>query len=121
MNWLINVGKHICELRDEKGMTQEELAESARISPSFLGMIERGQSIPSVATLLKIAKSLNISINQLFFKSDKLLSEKPVTKFGQEEVLDNRITSLLKTLSHKEKRLLLNIIKQIIRKPSGKK
>lgn len=47
-------------------MTQEELSEKARISVSFLSMIERGERSPHLETLSKISSALEVSLADLF-------------------------------------------------------
>jgi transcriptional regulator with XRE-family HTH domain len=46
--------------------TQEELAQKAGISLSYLSMIERAQRTPYVETLVPIAAALGITLSQLF-------------------------------------------------------
>ena len=52
----IDLGLKIRQLRRQKSMTQEQLAEMAGISPSFLGHIERGTRVASVDTLVALCK-----------------------------------------------------------------
>ena len=47
-------------------MTQEDLSERARISVSFLSMIERGERSPHLETLSKIADALEVPLATLF-------------------------------------------------------
>src|SRR5438067_12909381 len=47
-------------------VTQEELSERARISVSFLSMIERGERSPHLETLAKIADALEVRVVDLF-------------------------------------------------------
>lgn len=44
--------------RDQKGWTQEELAERARVSARYVGAIERRQVSPSIDVLERLAKAL---------------------------------------------------------------
>ena len=60
-----NLGRRIREQRKLARMTQEELAEKAEISHSFLGHIERGTRKASLDTLVKICNALKISPNLL--------------------------------------------------------
>lgn len=74
MNIVKEVGKKIRLLRTSRTgprMTQEELAEKAEISVSFLSMIERGERAPHLETLAKLAMALQVPITELFsFDSD---------------------------------------------------
>jgi transcriptional regulator with XRE-family HTH domain len=63
------LGKRIRELRTvhRRGrMTQEDLAERAEISVSFLSMIERGERSPHIETLAHLAKALEVELYELF-------------------------------------------------------
>lgn len=57
------LGKKIQKARNEKGMTQEELADKVGISRAYMGYIEQGRNAPSLEVLNKIARILKISIN----------------------------------------------------------
>jgi transcriptional regulator with XRE-family HTH domain len=52
-------GKRVRELRLEKGMTQEQLAEAAGLHPTFISNVERGYRVASIATLLRLASGLD--------------------------------------------------------------
>jgi transcriptional regulator with XRE-family HTH domain len=47
-------------------MTQEDLSERARISVSFLSMIERGERSPHLDTLAALAEALEVRVADLF-------------------------------------------------------
>ncbi len=54
------------ELRKSAGLTQQELSESAEVSRKSINAIENGIYVPSTVLSLKIAKTLNCSIEDLF-------------------------------------------------------
>jgi transcriptional regulator with XRE-family HTH domain len=60
------LGQRISELRRALLYTQEELAERAGISVSFLSMIERAERLPHVKTLAALASVLGVTLSQLF-------------------------------------------------------
>lgn len=60
------LGKRIKELRKEAGLTQEKLAELIGIETTSLSGIESGRHFPSLSTVEKIAKSLNVEMKTLF-------------------------------------------------------
>jgi transcriptional regulator with XRE-family HTH domain len=67
------LGRRIRDLRTQRVQrwTQEELADRAGISVSFLSMIERGERIPHVETLAAIATALDVSLSELFSGTDR--------------------------------------------------
>ena len=61
----ILVGKRVRQLRLQKKLTQEQLAERADISTSFLGHIERGSRKLSLDSFCRIARALDCTANDL--------------------------------------------------------
>ena len=58
-------GKRIAELRKEKGLTQEQLAEKLNISTSNLGKLERGLQSFSIDLLIEIGFFFGVSTDYL--------------------------------------------------------
>ena len=63
---VIKVGLRIKELRTAKGLSQFKLSILIGISENQLSRIERGESNPTIKTLNKIAKALEIDIKDFF-------------------------------------------------------
>jgi len=59
------LGKAIRQLREERGMTQEALAQEAGITVGHMSMIERGHSNPTWATVKAITSVLGTSMTDL--------------------------------------------------------
>ena len=53
-------------VRQQRGMTLEELAAGTGLTKSYLSKVERGQSVPSIAAALKISRTLDVDVAQLF-------------------------------------------------------
>lgn len=66
------LGERIRALREELGLTQEDLAKKAEITSEFMSMIETGKRTPSLSVLEKLARSLNRDVSSL------LAEERPV-------------------------------------------
>jgi transcriptional regulator with XRE-family HTH domain len=56
----IKFGDTIRRLRAERGYSQEVLAERAKLNADFLGFIERGDNLPTLATILQLARALGV-------------------------------------------------------------
>lgn len=65
-NFYKNLGLRIKQLREDADLTQEQLAERAKISLDFLGKIEVSINRPGLRSLLKIAEALKIGVKDLF-------------------------------------------------------
>lgn len=61
----IKFGKHLRKLREERGWTQEDLADKAGMHFTYIGQIERGLRNPSLVNLERLAKALGINAGKL--------------------------------------------------------
>ena len=59
-------GALIRQLRLEKGMSQERLAELCGLHRNYVGAIERAERTPSIVTADKLAKALGSSLSSIF-------------------------------------------------------
>ena len=66
------MGRRMRDCRAGLGLTQEELAEKAGISASFVGHIERGEKQASVETVVALSKCLEISLDCLLLGRKRL-------------------------------------------------
>lgn len=65
-NILKRVGRTIRALRENKKLTQEELADLAGLHRAYIGQIERGEKNLGLVNLEKIAKALKVKPQELF-------------------------------------------------------
>ncbi|AIF53686.1 helix-turn-helix domain-containing protein [Pelosinus sp. UFO1] len=61
-----DVGKRVLDLRQQKGWSQYKLYKLAEIGQTTLSEIESGKKVPTVTTLAKICKALEISLSDFF-------------------------------------------------------
>lgn len=54
-------GKEFQQIRKKIGLTQEQLAEKANITPNTVSRIERGMLVPSISTFIDICNALGTS------------------------------------------------------------
>lgn len=76
------IGKFISELRKEKNMTQEQLAEKMGVTGKSISRWENGKTMPDISILSILANELNCSVSEL-------LNGRKMTK---EELIDLRET-----------------------------
>ena len=114
------------KMREAKGITQMELSEKAVLGSSTIGEIERGMNASTVKTLEKIAKALNLNMEE---KVELFLSMLPedVSNYIESKMKNtNLFTPLEKTIllafkendlnNDFEKELLLNMMKEILKR-----
>ena len=59
------IGRRIKTARENKRLTQEQLAELVDLSPMHVSVIERGVKLPKLETLINIANILDVSADEL--------------------------------------------------------
>ena len=72
-------GQAVRAARMEQGMAKEELAALAEIERSHMGKIERGEHMPTLALILRIAVALNRSAADLIAATEENLRSGPRT------------------------------------------
>lgn len=115
------------ELRKEKNLTQEEMAETINLSTNGYAKIERGESIPSSENLQKIAHVLGVDMDSLIRKNHIMIVQdegtgihhSEVTNFynsnterNETELLKVKMDSLELTIREKDKEI--EYLKEII-------
>ena len=102
---LETIGKYIREYRLKNKMRQEDLAEKADLSVNYIGMLERGEKIPSLETFITIANSLGVSADMLL---------KDVLDKGY-EVKDSLLGEKLSTVSTETRETIYDVADAILR------
>jgi len=95
------IGLCVKHIRKMRNMTQEQLAESADLSVTFISNIENGKISISAETVIRLSVALKVS-------SDRLLN------IGSEKD-ENSIADFIKEYTADETELLLEIIELIIK------
>tara|TARA_B100000809_G_C14748596_1_gene391270 strand:- start:15 stop:236 length:222 start_codon:yes stop_codon:yes gene_type:complete len=71
MELKIIFGKILKELRLEKGLTQEALAEHSNLGVTFISKLENGKRQPTITTLFQLAEALNIKPSEIIERLEK--------------------------------------------------
>lgn len=63
--FILNLGIHIRQLREKRGLSQQDLADDCGIPRNQIGRIERGKINTGIKTLIRIANALDIELTEL--------------------------------------------------------
>ena len=90
-----NIGNNIRKLRIEKKFTQQQLATKSNVSLSALNKYERGERIPKIDTIEKLATALNVQI-------DYILGYSNFKRFDS-QIMQNDIVDLIQLTDNTDK------------------
>ena len=62
---LIQFGRNVARLRDKAGLSQDKLAEKADLDRTYLSGIERGVRNPGIKIVIRLARALRVTVDQL--------------------------------------------------------
>jgi len=106
---MITLGQKIKQLRDEKGLSQNELEKRSGVSSKLLSKYENGRIMSTADTLKKIAEGLDISADYLIFDN--------VPKDGRCQLNDLQLFERFKEVERmpdEEKLIIMHLIDAVI-------
>ena len=105
------IGPTLRMMRLRRGMSLNELAESAEISPSHLSRIERGLTVPSYDVLDNIATSLGSDLTSLRTRENTARAvDEELRSFFEDFGMSTDAQQELLGLSHETRSSLLELI-----------
>lgn len=104
----VDIGDRIRYFRHLRKLSQEQLALQAGLNTAFLGHLERGLKSPTVTTLDKLVRALDISFEELF------ADHSPVSDPAREAAM-NRLLLLVRDLPAGQLDKLSDIIQAILK------
>ena len=98
------IGKFIAELRKEKNMTQQQLADKLNVTDRAVSNWENGRRLPEYSLLSELCDILSISINELF-------AGNKIDKENYNKIADENLSEVIKNLDREnrifEKRMMI--------------
>lgn len=101
---LADIGQRLRRKRNDLGLTREQMAELADIGVGFYGQLEVGTSQMSIDTLIKLSRSMHVSMDYIILGED------------DEEKDSDAVIELLKNSSSRELKLAEQVLKLFLMK-----
>ena len=97
------IGEQIKFWRQQRSLTQEQLAEKVELTPGFISLMETGKKRASLETLLSVCRALNITTNDLLVGNQIIQDTDYNTEFSE----------LTVKLNESERHLVFEITKAV--------
>lgn len=117
------IGERIRALREAKGLTQGDIEERSGLLRCYTSRVENGHTVPSLETIEKIARALDIPLYQVFYDGEKPPQVEPLVTdgrrklpFGRSETDARFIQSLLRIVEAMDaasRKRLLKVAREI--------
>jgi transcriptional regulator with XRE-family HTH domain len=80
------IGERIRALREKQGLTQGDIEERAGLLRCYTSRVENGHTVPSLETIEKIARALNMPLYQVFYDGEKPPELDVITNDGRRKL-----------------------------------
>lgn len=108
----MNIGTTIREYRLQKGLSQGDIEKRTGLLRCYLSRVENGHTVPSLDTLQKIARALDLQLSQ-FFAEELVGREMSDLNLDAEEIrFLTQVQRYSSHLSESDRRLLLAMVKK---------
>ena len=97
---MVNMGQKLKLLRNEKNMTQQQVADRVGLAVSAISSYESGIRYPSYGTLIKLASMYHVSCDYLIGMSDTRTLDVTGLRDNEIEIISNTIDAF--RISHSE-------------------
>lgn len=85
---MANIGKTIKKLREEKNMTQDNLAEKMNVTRQAVSNWETGKTSPDIDTLFKLSQIFDVSMEEIIY-GEKQSRVKNVTNVTNQTIKEH--------------------------------
>ena len=111
----MNLGDRIRKLRDQRELTQGQLAQSSSVSQGYLSQLENGEvKNPSAAVLLRVAQAVEVDPDDLFEAAGyPTVRTLRATYERYESTIDDELLTYLSSLPRDKQRRLLSLLQGI--------
>ena len=109
----MDIGKRLRELREAKGLSQGDIERRSGLLRSYISRVEGGYTAPSLVTLEKFSKALEVEPYQLLFQSE---GKPSAVKVPEQAGLSKPLKKLVKFyegMSSPNRKLLLTVASKL--------
>ncbi len=121
------LGEKLRDLREQKNLSQGNIEERSGLLRAYLSRVENGHNVPTIETLEKLAKALEIPIYQLFYegkeppqnlrlRSWKSPDETLWGTSGEDDAFLKKLRRFLRKLNEPDLKLILQLAAKMARR-----
>jgi transcriptional regulator with XRE-family HTH domain len=120
----MNIGDRLRTLREEKEFTQGEIEKRTGVLRTYVSRVENGHAVPSVETLEKFARALEVPTYQLFYDGEepptlpniqkrKTADDSAWGSTGKDARWLNKFRRLLSRMEERDRKVLMYVAQKL--------
>lgn len=125
----MDVCERIRQTREGKNLSQGDIEARTGLLRCYVSRVENGHTVPSLETLEKFARALEVPLYQLFYEGHELPPTKKISQNGTRDWASRgsglrafeRLRQAASQMTDSERNLLLEMTKTVVRKKRIKK
>ncbi len=118
------IGEHLRALREHQKLSQGDIEERTGLLRCYVSRVENGHTVPTIETLEKWARALNVPLYQVFFEDEDSRPPKPLKidksgLWGSEGKDAQYLNQLVRTLGRtkeRDRQLLLQMARKLAKR-----
>jgi transcriptional regulator with XRE-family HTH domain len=121
------ISNRLRAIREQKDLSQGDIEKRTGLKRCYVSRVENGHTVPSIETLEKMARALEVPLYQLFYDGEEPPEIQSLPKgistdrvewgsSGESARFFNRLRDLLGRISEGDRKLILNMTFQLVRK-----
>ncbi len=114
-------------IREQKDLSQGDIEERTGLKRCYVSRVENGHTVPSIETLEKLARALEVPLYQLFYDGEAAPEPPPLPQGvelksddwgseGEDARFLHRLRSLLGRINEDDRKLIMHMTFQLVRK-----
>ena len=116
------VGERLRAIRETKNMSQGDIERKTGLLRCYVSRVENGHTVPTVETLEKMARAMDVQLYQIFFEPNGSREPKALNLTdvpAQKDLSDNdaavvsRLAHLVRRMDSRDKKLLVGVAQKL--------
>jgi len=112
----VNIGKRLLVLRAARNLSQGDIEKRSGLPRPYVSRVENGHTIPSLETLQRWAKALEVEVYQLFFESEGKPEPAPAGGMEALDRTERELLALFRQVNEADRQLMLHVARKMAKK-----
>lgn len=105
----MEIGERLRQLRQAKGLSQGDLEDRTGLLRCYVSRVEHGHTVPSVQTLERMARALDLELYQIFYSGDGKLKAAAAARENPPNGAERNLLQIFKRMKPPDQKLLVDL------------